>query len=239
MSNTERKEKSDAELSHFCTIDNIEYYDADFSNVHGTWGALSLADKKRFKTDFAKSYKVSRTGDMIRVNGRKDKLDRNHNDANGNKFRYSRIKKNQQRTFSVPKSLGENGNGGKLLLQIYRVTACTFLVNPKDAYSLHVDHIKSQKLFKIRNESDYLANLRFLTYEEHKNKSVNDMNKNNRPTEKFDEQRAKEINKICNEIMELFEGKTWHSKSLSHQEKTEEADRIRIKHMSKYSSVTA
>ena len=178
MSNTERKEKSDAELSHFCTIDNIEYYDADFSNVHGTWGALSQADKNRFKGDFAKSYKVSRTGDMIRVNGQKSKLDRDHNDASGNKFRYGRIKKNKQRTFSVPKSLGENGNGGKLLLQTYRVTACTFLVNPKDAHSLHVDHIKSQSLFKIRNESDYLGNLRFLTYEEHKGKSVNDMGKN-------------------------------------------------------------
>jgi hypothetical protein len=221
-----RTERNISQLSHFCTIDEVQYFDADFTNVHYTmWNSLSSSEKKDAKTKFAKEIKVSKLGNVIRVNGSRRCSDsQTHTDINGNSFSYKKVRfNNPPFQISVPKNVCSY-NGKRANFQLSRVMACTFLEQGKGL--LEVDHINSKKNFQNKIEAEKLENLQWMDSASHKEKTSIDLS-DTKSNKSINNARDKELNETICLILEIMEGKTYYSKSLSPLERSNKANEIR------------
>lgn len=221
-----RTEKNVSQLSQFCSIDEVQYFDADFTNVHYTaWNDLSISEQREAKAKFAKEIKVSKLGDVIRVNGARRCSDaQTHTDINGNSFSYKKVRfNNPPFQISVPKNVC-NYNGKRVNVQLSRVMACTFLEQGKGL--LDVDHINSKKNFQNKIEAEKLENLQWMDSASHKRKTSLDLS-DTKSSKSINHARDKELDESIRLIIEIMEGKTYYSKSLSSIERFNKAHETR------------
>lgn len=220
-----RTEKNVSQLNHFCTIDEVQYFDADFTNVNYTiWNSLSSSEQKESKAKFAKEIKVSKLGDVIRVNGMRQCSDaQTHEDINGNRFSYKKVK-----FTSPPYQIAISKNicykDKRINVQLPRVIACTFLEQGKGL--MEVDHINPKKNFQNKIEAEKLENLQWLNTTIHKRKTSIDLS-DTKSNKSINNARDKELDESIRLIIEIMEGKTYYSKSLSPIERCNKAHETR------------
>lgn len=224
MKKTPRIERKEEELNHFCTIDGEKFYDANFAYVHDVWSILEKRSKRILSLKYARMFKISKSGNLIRVNGQRKKPFFHASDEHGDDFYYTKVKTNSETgQFAVSGKGFQNCKGGKLLCIKYRAIACTFLVI-KDLKE--VDHIDAQYKFNDKNESNYLGNLQFLSEEEHKKKTANDLLDRKKKKNTIDPKLGDLIDLQMNRIIEMMEGKTYHSKSFTPKERVDKARKM-------------
>ena len=224
----ERKEKDVSELTQFCSIDGVQYFDADFTNAHYTvWNNLNTSEKEEAKAKFAKEIKISKLGDLIRVNGsRRCSHSQTHTDINGVDFSY--IKKQfTKEPFQI--SLSENicthpVSGNRISVQLSRVMACTFLEQGEGF--LEVDHIKPRKNFQNKIEAEKLENLQWVDTETHKQKTSIDMS-DTKSNKSINNARDKEVDDCIRLIIEFLAAQTYYSKTLTPTERLNKAQEKR------------
>ena len=222
----ERKEKDVSQLSQFCSIDGVQYFDADFTNAHYTaWNNLSISEKKEVKAKFAKEIKVSKLGDVIRVNGSRRCSDsQNHTDINGITFSYKKVRfNNPPFQIAIARNICTH-NGNRVNVQLSRIIACTFLEQGKGL--LEVDHIESRKNFQNKIEAEKLENLQWMDTATHKQKTSIDLS-DTKSNKSINNARDKELDEAIRAIIEMMEGKTYYSKRLTASERFHKAHETR------------
>tara|TARA_B100002019_G_C21265449_1_gene599172 strand:+ start:732 stop:1466 length:735 start_codon:yes stop_codon:yes gene_type:complete len=136
--------KKEKELSYFATIEGVKFYDANCEwtwtksrkkNQQDTmwWGNTPKEKQKQVKEKFASIYKISKSGDMIRVNGK----GATHQGKNSNgvfNYKVCNISKNEFVNVCSDASIKPK----RCAVAIHRVVASTFLHHGQNENNLEV-----------------------------------------------------------------------------------------------------
>ena len=136
-------------LQPFCTINGIDYYDANPSYAHADWKLLSSEYKEKLTIALAKEKKVSKCGRFISIKESEAKNCGTGINSNGELFHYLNLSYDNER---VNLSADKSPNGKKYQFVSHRLILSTF------KYTDHfrqVHHEPEKSAYKDLNGVEY------------------------------------------------------------------------------------
>ncbi len=150
-------------LQPFCTIDGIDYYDANPNYAHADWKTLSSEHKEELTIALAKDKKVSKCGRFISIKESKAKNCGTGINSNGETFHYLNLSYGNER---VNLSADKSPNGKKYQFVSHRLILSTF------KYTDHfrqVHHYPEKSAYKDLNgvEYNHIDKLKWIDTDDH------------------------------------------------------------------------